>query len=652
MQILALRVAAVIGAMGLAPLPALAAPPPAPPLLDVYGDLPGVEDISVSPTGKLALAGRLEGERVIVVLDHDRKIQGKATLGDSKLRYLDWAGDDFLVIGTSVTSSLGNLFVAAKYEVNRAIVLPLGKGKIDSVFSGSRSIAPFVIGNYGTRQIDGKWSIWFGGLTRQFSSITNDYYFEHGRPTLFRVELGENSAHTAANPAAEDHERDWLIDGRGQPGAIFDIDTRSGKWSILNARNDTVASGVNPTGGIRLVAFNRDGSGVIYARRDAAAAETHWFEVPLAGGAQREVFAGVTIRRSFVDPANGRMLGYETDVDGARPVLFDPAQDALLQKVYRAFSKLDVEVRQWTPDFSYMLVRTSGNGNSGTWYLIDMKKLKADEVGRERPEIDPQQVGPISTVAYKAGDGLDLDGVLTLPPGREAKNLPVVMLPHGGPNAHDKPAFYWWAQAFASRGYAVFQPNFRGSTNRNTAFRLAGNGEWGRKMQTDISDGLTALAAKGIVDPKRACIAGASYGGYAALAGVTLQKGIYRCAVAVAPVSDLTEMYQTDLMESGENPLVRRRLVEQLGDAKKFAEVSPRRHAAQADAPVLLMHGKDDTVVAFRQSAAMADALKSAGKPVEMVDLRDEDHWLSRAATRKQMLEAAVAFVGKHKPAQ
>jgi dipeptidyl aminopeptidase/acylaminoacyl peptidase len=244
-----------------------------------------------------------------------------------------------------------------------------------------------------------------------------------------------------------------------------------------------------------------------------------------------------------------------------------------------------------------------------------------------------------------------MDGILTLPPGREAKNLPVILFPHGGPNARDEAEFDWWAQAFASRGYAVFQPNFRGSTGRSAVFRLAGNGEWGRKMQTDISDGLAELVRQGIVDPTRACIMGASYGGYAALAGVTLQHGLYRCSVAVAPVSDLKDFDATRYRESGDNKMVRSSWRELLGDPKNFNEVSPRRHAAQADAPVLLIHGKDDTVVNFSQSQAMADALKDAGRPYEMVVLRQEDHWLSRSETRKQMLEAAMAFVQRYNPA-
>jgi len=225
------------------------------------------------------------------------------------------------------------------------------------------------------------------------------------------------------------------------------------------------------------------------------------------------------------------------------------------------------------------------------------------------------------------------------------------MLPHGGPHAYDEQAFDWWAQAFASRGYAVFQPNFRGSTNRDDAFVRAGYGEWGRKMQTDISDGLEELVRQGIVDPKRACIVGASYGGYAALAGVTLQQGLYRCAVSVAGVSDLSLMYNTDYRESGQVGLLRRSLLEELGPRSGFGAASPRRLAAQADAPILLIHGREDTVVPYEQSAKMADALKDAGKPHRLVDLGEEDHWLSRSSTRMKMLEEAMAFVQEHNPA-
>jgi dipeptidyl aminopeptidase/acylaminoacyl peptidase len=231
-----------------------------------------------------------------------------------------------------------------------------------------------------------------------------------------------------------------------------------------------------------------------------------------------------------------------------------------------------------------------------------------------------------------------------------------VVLPHGGPEARDYPGFDWWAQAFASRGYAVFQPNFRGSDGYGVEFRNAGLGQWGRKMQTDISDGVAELARQGIVDPKRACIVGASYGGYAALAGVTVQQGLYRCAVADAGVSDLGDMLTYSAGYRGVPSAGIRYWrafmgVTSVWENSQVKPISPAELADRADAPILLIHGTSDTVVPIAQSETMEAALKRAGKPVEFVRMENEDHWLSRAETRVQMLKAAVAFVEKYNPA-
>ncbi|WBY16034.1 prolyl oligopeptidase family serine peptidase [Erythrobacteraceae bacterium WH01K] len=169
-------------------------------------------------------------------------------------------------------------------------------------------------------------------------------------------------------------------------------------------------------------------------------------------------------------------------------------------------------------------------------------------------------------------------------------------------------------------------------------------------MQTDLSDGLKALADAGIGDPDRACIVGASYGGYAALAGVTLQQGIYRCAVSVNGVSDLNDMFGSTL--TGLEDVFSRNAERMLGSDPDLKALSPRHRAAKTDAPVLLVHGRDDTVVRFRQSVLMQDALKDAGKDVTLVALDGEDHWLSAEETRKAMLTATVAFVERHNPAE
>jgi dipeptidyl aminopeptidase/acylaminoacyl peptidase len=257
----------------------------------------------------------------------------------------------------------------------------------------------------------------------------------------------------------------------------------------------------------------------------------------------------------------------------------------------------------------------------------------------------------VKAISYAAADGLKIPGILTLPRVESAKNLPLIVLPHGGPAITDELEFDWWAQALAAQGYAVLQPNYRGSTI-DSDFLHAGFGEWGRKMQTDLSDGVRYLAQEGIVDPKRVCIAGASYGGYAALAGVTLDPGVYRCAVSVAGLSDLKRFLKwvNDTHVAVEGRYWDRFMGATDPKDPKLLAISPIEHVAVVSVPVLLIHGRDDTVVPYEQSDVMLDALKRAGKSVQLVTMKHEDHWLSRSETRLQMLQATVDFLKANNP--
>ena len=226
-----------------------------------------------------------------------------------------------------------------------------------------------------------------------------------------------------------------------------------------------------------------------------------------------------------------------------------------------------------------------------------------------------------------------------------------IVLPHGGPHARDTSSFDWESQLYASRGYAVLQPNFRGSTGYGDDFIVAGYGQWGRKMQTDLSDGVRHLAREGIIDPKRVAIVGASYGGYAALAGATLDPGIYRCAVSVAGICDIKAMLSFDTNQTGSStsPVVLS-LKRSVGDKKTLDEISPVNHVDKVTIPILLIHGKDDIVVDIGQSRKMERALKNAGKDVTFIELKGEDHWGSVEEKRLESSNAIVAFLEKHNP--
>lgn len=609
--------------------------------LEAYGELPSVEEMKVSPNGKfLAFVTKVKGERQLIVTGEGGEVRSVQGLGDTRIYAIDWAGDDLLVATKGVTKKSSES-LAKKYELLGAVVLNLADKTSGMVLKPSHNAPSAILWQGKLRKIDGKWFGYYAGWS------------VHAFPNLalFAVDLANNNSRKVIEAKGGGRYYDWLVDSRGNVAAELEFIAQKNEWRILNSSQAVIASGFDPNGDMRLVAFGQDANSVIYTLENDERELLQYFEVPLAGGDPREILADAEVERTYVDPLSDRLLGYLQKGSGGRAVMFDPAHQEIFDKLYKAFAQFDLSIVNWTPDFRYFIVLTRGNGDSGTYFLVDMGQLKADPVGFERPQIGAGQVGPVSLVEYQASDGLDLDGILTVPPDREARNLPLIMMPHDGPNRHDRKTFDWLAQAFASRGYAVFQPNFRGSTNRDYAFQRAGSGEWGRKMQTDISDGLAELTKRRIVDPHRACIMGSGYGGYTALAGVTLQQGLYRCAVAVAPISDLKLRYNAYSRATRRNKMKLSNLTELMGDPSTYDEVSPRRFANRADAPILLLHGRDDTFVDIRQSEAMADALKQAGKLYEFVLLPEMDHQMLEAETRKQVLQAAMRFVQTHNPA-
>jgi dipeptidyl aminopeptidase/acylaminoacyl peptidase len=379
-----------------------------------------------------------------------------------------------------------------------------------------------------------------------------------------------------------------------------------------------------------------------------------WEEYALTPGAKATpLFAGVQVQELLHDPTSDLLIGGVLS-GGQTAQFFDPRLQHRFDAARKAFANYQIALASFSTDLKRMVIKTDGADDSGTYWLIDMTTGKAEDLMGAYPAIEAKDVGPTRMFAYKAADGLALEGVLTLPPGSDGQALPLVVMPHGGPfDVNDVVGFDWWAQAFAGRGYAVFQPNYRGSSGYGLAFRDKGYGEWGRGMLSDMSDGVAALAKAGIIDPRRACIVGASYGGYAALAGVTIQHGLYRCAVSVSGVSDvgavMNQMNFNDETAAG-------RYTQRFFGAKTpfdraITDISPVRHAGAAEAPILMIHGQDDTRVPLVHSLAMRDALQKAHKTVELVITPGEDHFLSREATRVQTLEASVGWVEKYNPA-
>lgn len=347
----------------------------------------------------------------------------------------------------------------------------------------------------------------------------------------------------------------------------------------------------------------------------------------------------------------GEMLGacFVDDVWYCR--YLNPELNRLQQKFEAMFADSTmVRLTSWSNDRKRFIVSTSGPRNPGAYFMYDVAKDAVSTIGRRHPDLLQRELGETLVIKYPARDGTKIPGYLTLPPGKADKNLPLVVMPHGGPETRDYATFDTWVQMFANRGYAVFQPNFRGSGGYGQRFTEAGHRQWGRLMQDDVTDGVNVLIKDGTADPKRICIVGASYGGYAALAGGAFTPDLYKCVVSISGISDIPRMMEyEDFQAQGDSynyDYWRKWVGDPAVDAEQMKAVSPINHVGKFKAAVLLLHGTSDDVVPSAQSTSMKDALRKAGKKVELHLAEDGDHDWERY--RSYLLMDMERFVGEN----
>ncbi len=354
----------------------------------------------------------------------------------------------------------------------------------------------------------------------------------------------------------------------------------------------------------------------------------------------------------FLEPYTRRVVGVEYGtLEGDRVSWLDHGWAQVDADLHATFENSLINITSATADRKKFTVYVEGPQDpAGTYYYYDSTKPEIVKIGALYPRVTPAEAAQKRLISYKARDGLEIPAYLTLPPGASGKNMPFVVMPHGGPEGRDDPGFDWWAQFVATRGFAVLQPEFRGSAGFGQAFKEAGRHKWGLEMQNDVTDGVKAMIAQGIADPKKMCIVGWSYGGYAALAGVTLTPELYKCGIAMAGVSNLVTMlgFEANHHNMTFNPDVNywpRVIGDPTQDGDRLRATSPALHADRVTAALLLIHGKNDTTVPIEQSEQMAQAMDKAGKPYQFIRIDGDDHQLRAAASRKQMLEAMDKFL-------
>ena len=651
------------------------------PAVELYGRLPAVQDVAISPDGsKLVLAlSDDDGVQALRVIDADKGTSlfaarfGNSALKSERtiLRDVGWADDTHPMYVQSATfsevrslpgyalSRVGGL----RRDLWRSVIIDLTSGEQHTV----------------TRDRDQDWALDLSGLVAPIEGdpgtgriVTFDGPYTRNRQlSLYRVNLG--SGHTQTLFTGTVQTRAIMIDGRGQAVARIDANEESNRWHLYAVngadaralRSGQSDKGLIP-GAVGLLADGSlafiddpDGRGrdVLYSLRTTAPAAA-----PAADGALASppttpfnvVFEHpeYDVAGAVFDPWSHAVVGVRVQTELMTQVFLAPALAEVHQQLQAMDPTASVQLRNWSRDLRRFVVYVERAGDAGGFYLFERTTRQLRRLAMAYPDITADRVGVRKAIAFPARDGTRIPAYLTLPKGRDAHNLPLIVLVHGGPTGRDGFEFDWWASFLASRGYAVVQPNFRGSGGFGTAWQEAGYRQWGELMQHDVEDASVALAKAGIADAKRVCIVGASYGGYAALAGATLTPERYRCAASVAGVADLPMMLLTLERMTGANSTSSdwwRVLIGDRGaDREQLGAVSPAFHAAAVTAPILLMHGANDVIVPIEQSQRMDKALRAAGKQVRLVEFEGEDHWLSDAATRIQMLRELEGFLAEH----
>jgi dipeptidyl aminopeptidase/acylaminoacyl peptidase len=328
---------------------------------------------------------------------------------------------------------------------------------------------------------------------------------------------------------------------------------------------------------------------------------------------------------------------------------FDENTRCLYKYLFKHIVNQKINITSMNKSETKFIVFASSDCNIGTYYLYDFIADKIIKLGNIAPWINPEHLASMKSIQYTSRDGHTINGYLTLPKVRESNNLPVIVYPHGGPWGRDYWCYNSIVQFLANRGYAVLQMNFRGSTGYGKAFLNAGDKQWGRKMQDDITDGVQWLITRGIANPERIAIYGSSYGGYAVLAGLTFTSDIYACGVDFAGPSNLFTLlesfppyWKTELLE----------IYERIGHPEKdkqfLKEISPVFHVEKIKAPLLVIQGANDPRVSINESNQIVNALCARSIPVEYMVKKNEGHDFRNEENRIDLYKTIEKFLAKY----
>lgn len=665
MSSISTRLTARAGFCLLTLMPALSAtarPPQAPPPASAFG-IQRQSEVTLSPNGQLLAWRELDasGTRVIVVNLATRTVVHTSQLGPKiGLRQLSWASDDTLLLRVSELQrpAVSNGYSDSPVLQILAMSLP---GGTTCALPGT-SVLAWDVGTPHTVII-----------SMPFITIPGDIvsFSVHGLPgvgdktdaasTTELLAVDTRTCKSHAIGFGDRHTVAWEVDAHGNPVARAEWTQRGKRWSLLvrqgrgdwrqvyqhhsrDLGTDAVLTGVGigADGGVVLAMLTgEDGSLRLWSAADGQDTKA----LPAASA---------TVLGLYFSHRSGRPLGAWVGGASRHVLWFDQAAKVRYESLARLFPGREVTVYDHSADGKEVLAEVQGPANPPVYYLVNFATHRADIAGEEYPQLAKAALGKVTHIRYATADGRPVEANLFLPPGKDGKALPLVVLAPGGPEWNDPLRFDWLAQFLATRGYAVLRPEVLHSefigvnTPRNPVV------EWGGTSQHYAADEVRALIRQGMVDPKRVCIAGIGYGGYAALAGVAFTPSLYACAISIDGVADLAVFrnfvyHQVGFLALQGFGLDYDYWKRELGtdsDATLLAE-SPVSAAGRITAPVLLLDLSHEAEFPRGQMQAMDRALLKLGKPVTFITVPSVEPDLSGGAARTEVLRDLEPFLAR-----
>ncbi len=615
----------------------------------LFGNLAMVSDVSVSPDGSLLAAKMIyEGMPAVVTapFGSSSDIVFAAKLKDSadRIESIDWVNNNRLFITASRPEFINGFYVRLNtaYSVNAdgsdLIV-------IENKAAYKKQESEFVRNNQSVALLN--------DLTHDDEHVQVLAYDPRDRGyAVFKVNVYTSSFEKIASGA--DDRTNFISDINGN--ILFSTITEKHLMTIyykaIGSEQWIELKTIDITGDITFepISVSEDGKSVL-VKTDFNSNFSYIAKFDLATksiGEKLFFVDGHDIDNVIIK--NGQLVGYGYTKDFYERTFISPQQVEYNSKVKSLFKNRHSYITSSSADGQKVVVYSETDHNPGRYYTIDFTTKKADFWFSQYPQLEQQKLSPVQAIDLTSRDGQNMRGYLTLPKNKAA---PLIVFPHGGPHARDDMGFDPFVQFFAAKGYAVLQVNFRGSTGYGNNFMLQGYKQWGLKMQDDLMDAVAQVRKNPAIDAKKACVVGASYGGYSALVASFQQADQFDCFISISGISDLAAMVKRD---SEYNEQLGLYMATAVGDYKtesdKLNAVSALYQIDKIQRPVLLIHGVKDTRVSFKQSDELYKKLKSKKKVVEYVELENGTHFFDEEADRKQAFAAMEQFLNKHLPVQ